>query len=177
MAEFAHARYLLVKSDQQLSIFAPEGVAASGCLNQYLAHGAGRDALEVQRGSISHLRVVRKLQPCLVHQCRWRQTAFLLASKYASREAAQFFIDQAELLVEGFPGFCSGVHGASAEHSGKKCDRGDIFCSKAALSPSSGPMCKPSNYALHQSTQPFPRNLVTEEEIHHDDVNHCQSAQ
>src|ERR1700688_3804425 len=77
-------------------------VAASRCLDQQLAHRAGRDALEVQTRGGCYTGLLRQFQPRLIDQSRGAQRAARISALDARSQPAQLLVGQAEELVESF---------------------------------------------------------------------------
>ncbi len=78
-------------------------VAAPRCLDQQLAHSAGRDALEVQTRGGCDTGLLRQFQPRLIDQSGGTKRVTRISALDARSQAAQFLVGQAEELVESLP--------------------------------------------------------------------------
>src|ERR1700687_1160649 len=85
-------------------------VAPSRCLDQQLAHSAGRDALEMQTRSGCDTGLLRQFQPRLIDQSRGTKRVARISALDARAQPAQFLVGQAEELVESLPFLSCLIH-------------------------------------------------------------------
>lgn len=75
-------------------------IAPPRCLDQQLAHSAGRDALEVETRCGCDPGLFRQLQPRLIHQRRGTERVARIPAFNSRRQAPQLLVGQTEELVE-----------------------------------------------------------------------------